>query len=130
MQLVLAAASSFYGICQKGVVRRPKVVQEDPLRLALRRAVWMRKKAVIGWIACLLLWLVVRMQRPHAAGRSGFFSSGLSPAHQVNFWLLPVCLYSISCCYSTDWGKYFCTREVPLLDINDEILHYTLKRNF
>ena len=41
-QLVLAAALSFHGICQEGVVRRLKVISEDFLRLALRRAIWLQ----------------------------------------------------------------------------------------
>ena len=36
-QLVLAAAS-FRCLCQEGVVRRPKVISDDFLKLALRRA--------------------------------------------------------------------------------------------
>ena len=51
VMLVLAAASS-HGICQEYVERKPKVVSEDFLRLALRRAVWMRKTAMVGLVGC------------------------------------------------------------------------------
>ena len=37
---------------REGVVRRLKVVSEDFLMLALRRAVWMRKAAVVGLAGC------------------------------------------------------------------------------
>ena len=40
--------------------------------------------------------------------------AGPKPGCPVNFWLLPVCLYSISHCYSTGREKYFCTQEIPL----------------
>ena len=60
LQLVLAVASTSHGICQEGVLRRPKVISEDFLKLILSRAVWMRRSAVIGWLAVLglQLWLV------------------------------------------------------------------------
>ena len=87
-----SSALSSRGICQEEVVRRPKVISEDFLKLALRRAVDGRLSevsseksclnemaaviglvgcagsvAVIGWIPCLLLQLVVRMQTPYSA---------------------------------------------------------------
>ena len=41
------------------VVRRPVVISEDFLKLALWRAVWMRRAAVIGWLCwvCGYDWL-------------------------------------------------------------------------
>ena len=57
--------------------------------------------------------------------------SELKPGAELTFWLLLVCLYSISHCFSAGWGKYLCTPEVPLLNISDnKILHYNLNRNF
>ena len=53
------------------------------------------------------------------------------PGYRVIFDCCLLCLYRVSRCYSASEGKYFCTQEVPLLNIsNDDILHYTLKRNF
>ena len=38
----------------------------------------------------------------------------IAPGRRVNFWLLPLCLYCVSRCFSTGRGKYFCTLEVSL----------------
>ena len=83
LQLVLAVAPSSRSICQEGVVRRPNVVSEDFLGLALGRAVlnvmaaviglvcYAGSAAVVGWIPRLLLRLVVRTQTPRSAARFG-----------------------------------------------------------
>ena len=57
---MLAAPASSRGLCQEGVSRRPKVISEDFLKLALRRDVWIRRAAVVGLLAVLgpRLWLV------------------------------------------------------------------------
>ena len=142
---------------RKGVVRRPKVVSEDILRLALRRAVWIKKKSSHDWCGRLCLvrgcaWLDSSSSalpdgkdtntmfsslvwwwgcRPHAAGvvRDTYLpGSGSSAAGLIFGYCL--CLYRVGCCYSTGQVKYFCTQEVPLLNISDnEILHYTLKKD-
>ena len=51
IKLILAAVLSSHRICQEGVVRRPKVISEDFLKLVLRRVVWMREQQIlVGWL--------------------------------------------------------------------------------
>ena len=97
VKLVLAVVSSSHGICQEGVLRRPKVVSKDFLKLVLSYLIvrlseisseksylnekkaaviclvgWAGSAAVVGCIPRVLLRLVVRMQTP----RSGVWLGG------------------------------------------------------
>ena len=104
------------------------------LRLNLRRAVLNEiaaliglvgcagSMAMIGWIPCLLLWLVVRTQTPCSAAWFGgegadtillgevTETSSLSfsePSCQVAFGYSLLCLYSVGCYYSAGPSEVF-----------------------
>ena len=95
--------------------------------------------AMIGWIQHLLLWLVVRMQTLHSTALKGDADPMLlgeeidtsplgsgEPGHRGYFWLLPVVNKVSATTTLLGQVKWFCTQEVPLLDIsNNGIFYYT-----